>query len=182
MSHRLSPLEAPFPPDVAAVLERYPQRDGHIVALFRTFANSLRFLRIAVANLLDRDSPLTLRMREIAILRTTANLDCDYEWGVHVAAFGRAAKLSEARIAATRLGDHASDGWTAEESLLIRAIDELCSTGAIGPETYAEAASIWTLAQQLEIIAICGNYHTICFVANTARLAPEPYAARFPAA
>jgi hypothetical protein len=39
----------------------------------------------------------------------------------------------------------------------------------------------WTLEQQLEILALCGNYHTVAFVANTARLPPVAFAARFPA-
>jgi hypothetical protein len=37
------------------------------------------------------------------------------------------------------------------------------------------------VAQQLEIFALCGNYHTISFVANAARLQPEAFAAGVPA-
>ncbi len=38
-----------------------------------------------------------------------------------------------------------------------------------------------TVEQQLEVFPPCGNYHTLCFVANSANLAPEPFASRFPA-
>ena len=38
----------------------------------------------------------------------------------------------------------------------------------------------WNLEQQLEILALCGAYHTISFVANTSRLALEPFAEKFP--
>jgi alkylhydroperoxidase family enzyme len=180
MANRLSPLEEPYPEEIASRLAAYPQRDGYILKLFRTFANSSRFLGRAVANLLDKGSPLGLRRREIAILRTTANLDCEYEWGVHVSAFAKSAGLTDEQVAATRLGSPASTCWTTEESLLIRAIDDLCRTGGIGAATYSEAEEIWSLEEQLEIIAICGNYHTISFVANTAQLDAEPFAARFP--
>jgi len=46
--------------------------------------------------------------------------------------------------------------------------------------TYAELRSQWTQAQQLEILALCGNYHTVSFVANTVQLPPEKPSARFP--
>lgn len=180
MSQRLQPIQAPFPPDIATILARYPQQGGYLLALFRTFANSKRFLERAVANLLDKESPLTLRQREIVILRVTANLDCEYEWGVHVAAFAGAAGFSEAEIAATRRGAPNTECWTAEEQVLLRAVDELCKHGRVGAETLPAFQTAWTLAQQLEILALCGNYHTIAFVANTARLQPEPFAARFP--
>jgi len=40
--------------------------------------------------------------------------------------------------------------------------------------------SDWTKEQQLEIFALCGTYHTISFVANSARLPNEPFGALFP--
>ena len=181
MAYRLAPLQEPYPPEIADRLTRYPQRDGYILQLFRTFANSQRFLGRAVANLLDKESPLNIRLREIAILRTTANLGCEYEWGVHVAAFARAARLTDEQVDATRLGDADSPCWALDERLMVRAIDELCHAGGINAGTYEEMSEIWTLDQQLEIIAICGKYHTISFVSNTARLAREPFAASFPA-
>lgn len=53
----------------------------YLLQLFRVFANSPRFLKKGALNLLDKDSPLTLRQREIVILRVCANNDCEYEWG-----------------------------------------------------------------------------------------------------
>lgn len=181
MPQHLAPIEPPYSPAVAAILARYPQQDGYLLTLFRTFANSQRFLEKGVANLLDRDSPLSLRQREIVILRITANLDCEYEWGVHVAVFASAAKLSEGEIAATRLGKADADCWTEEEKLLLRAIDDICYKGGVSETTLPAFEAAWSMPQQLEILALSGNYHTISFVANTARLPPEEFAARFPA-
>ena len=97
MANPLAPLPEPWPEDIAAMLAKYPSSDGYILSLFRTFANSKRFLQKGVPNLLDRDSPLPLRMREIVILRVTANLHCAYEWGVHVAIFTKAAGFTPAQ-------------------------------------------------------------------------------------
>lgn len=81
MKHVLKPIEPPFSPDVAEIFAQYPQgKDGYIIRLFRVFANSMRFLtKKGALNLLDKESPVSLREREIAILRVTANKDCEYE-------------------------------------------------------------------------------------------------------
>lgn len=181
MTQHLNPLEPPFSEDIARLLARYPQRDGYLLSLFRTFANSKRFLEKGVANLLDKESPLSLRQREIIILRVTSNLNCEYEWGVHVTAFARAAGLSDAQVTATRHGRYDETCWASEEQTLLRAVDDLCEQGVVADETLSAFEATWGLEQQLEILALVGNYHTIAFVANTARLAPEPFAVRFPA-
>jgi Carboxymuconolactone decarboxylase family len=180
MANRLSPVSEPYPADVAAVLASYPQQDGYILTLFRTFANSLRFLKKGVPNLLDRESPLPLRIREIVILRVTANKNCEYEWGVHVSIFSTAAKLSQSQIEATRSASVDPSLWSAEETRLLMAIDSLCVVGRVENGLLEEFESDWTKDQQLEIFALCGAYHTISFVANTARLPNEPFGARFP--
>ena len=143
--------------------------------------NSIRFLtKKGVLNLLDKDSPLTLREREIVILRVTANKDCEYEWGVHVTAFAKAAKLTHEQIVATRLREDDAKCWTPKESLLVRCVDELCTHAKIQDDTYERFQECWDLEQQLEILALCGNYHTVGFVANTSRLPSEQTAAKFP--
>jgi alkylhydroperoxidase family enzyme len=180
MAHILKPLDEPYPPEAAEILKTYPQQGGYLLTLFRTFANSVRFLKKGVANLLDADSPLSLKQREIVILRVTAKCDCEYEWGVHVAAFAKRAGLSDEQVRATRVGAADAPCWSAEEQLLVRAVDELSARARIEDETLAAVQQTFTREQQLEILALCGNYHTVSFVANSARLAPEPFAARFP--
>jgi len=182
MSNRLAPVEPPFAPDIDALLARYPRQEGYLLTLFRTFANSARFLQRGVPNLLDRESPLALRDREIVILRVTANFGCEYEWGVHVAIFARAAKFSDAQVAATRGSGPGSDVWAPREQRLIAAVDAFCREGALAADAIDAFTEDWTTAQQLEILALCGAYHTISLVARLAQLPPEPFAARFPEA
>ena len=181
MKNELKPIEPPYSAEVTKILSRYPQdKDGYILKLFRVFANSMRFLTAkGPANLLDKESPLTLREREIVILRTTANANCEYEWGVHVTAFGKAAKLSEAQINATHSLESNASCWKASESLLIDCVDELCARSKIQDESYEKFQQHWTLEQQLEILALCGNYHLISFVANTSRIEMELTSAKF---
>lgn len=179
MSNSLAPIEPPFSAEVAELLAQYPQQNGYILSLFRTFANSTRFLKKGVPNLLDRASPLDLRTREIVILRVTAKRNCEYEWGVHVAIFAGAAKLSEAQIAATRNGDR--DCWTQAELRLIDLIDEICETATLHEDSLKDFQTAWAQEQQLEILALIGAYSTISYVANIARLPGEAFGAHFPA-
>jgi len=180
MSNTLKPISEPYSPEVAAVLSQYPQIDGYLLSLFRTFANSLRFLEKGVPNLLDKDSPLALRVREIVILRVTANNNCEYEWGVHVTVFSKAADLSKEQITATRDTNIDPELWSSEEANLIQAIDDLCTIGKVSDETLVQFEANWTVEQQLEIMTLCGTYHTVSFVANTARLKNETFGAKFP--
>lgn len=180
MIHTLEPVPDPLSPDVAAVLDGYPKRDGYLLALFRVFANSLRFLKRGTVNLLDRDSPLAMRQRELVILRVCANNHCEYEWGVHVTAFADHVSLTADQVTATRLGSADSPCWGADDALLIRCVDELCAAGLMESRTLHAFREAFTVEQQLEILALCGNYHTVSFVANAADLPLEGWAARFP--
>lgn len=180
MTNRLAPLTEPFPEEIAAILDRYPKIDGYTLSLFRTLANSKRFLEKGVVNLLDDQSPLSLRQREIVILRTCANLRCEYEWGVHVTVFADAAGFSDTQVAATVGVTPPADLWSDEEMLLLAIVDDLCANGAPDPARLPAFEASFDRTQQLEIMALVGNYHTISFVAKTAKLAPEMFAARFP--
>ena len=180
MTNTLNPIKEPFPEDIVKLLSRYPKIDGYLLTLFRTFANSQRFLEKGVPNLLDEESPLKIRDREIVILRVTANNNCEYEWGIHVTVFSKLANLSEPHIAATLTKDIDPELWTIEEYHLLKAIDEICSLGSISDKVLKYFLRDWTVEQQLEILALCGAYHTVSFVANIARLPSEEFAAKFP--
>jgi AhpD family alkylhydroperoxidase len=121
-----------------------------------------------------------MREREIVILRISANNRCEYEWGVHVTAFGTHAGFTAEQIAATAAPGHSPQCWSERERLLIQSLDELCAQGRMNPSTLQQFREAWTLEQQLEIFALAGNYHAIAFVANSSELKFETFAARFP--
>lgn len=176
----LTPLPEPFPDDVSVALDRYPRQDGYLLELFRVFAQSPRFLTRCVPNLLDDESPLSLREREIVILRTCSLRSCEYEWGVHVAVFARATGLTEQQVAATHRGAPSADCWSSRETDLLRVVDGLCTDGKLNDDTLRRLRETWTVAQQFEIFALCGTYQTISYVANHAELGLESFAERFP--
>lgn len=172
---RLAPLTQPYPADAAAELAQMPAD----IALFRTVAHNPRVLsRWRGGGLLDRGS-ITLRQREILILRTTAMLGAEYEWGVHVGFFAEKAKFSAAEIRATVHGDAGS--WpVAEEAVLVALTDALIATGTVDDALWQRAAAHYKADQLIEILALVGFYHLVSFAVNATGVALEPSAPRFP--
>ena len=96
---RIAPAEAPYPPAIAAELDRIMPKDMEPLILFRTMARNPRvFGKMFAGGLLDKGA-LSLRQREVVIDRTTARLGCEYEWGVHVALFADRVALDADQIA-----------------------------------------------------------------------------------
>ena len=59
--------------------------------------------RMMAGGLLDRGS-ISLRSRELMILRTCARCGAEYEWGVHIAVFGAKAQWNPEQIRSTVFG------------------------------------------------------------------------------
>jgi alkylhydroperoxidase family enzyme len=172
---RLAPLSQPYPAEAAAELAQMPAD----IALFRTVAHNPRVLsRWRGGGLLDRGS-ISLRQREILILRTTAKLKAEYEWGVHVGFFAAKAKFSTAEIRASVHGG-AGDWSAPEEAVLIDFVDALIATGTVDDALWREAATHYRPDQIIEIIALVGFYHLVSFTVNATGVALEPGAPRFP--
>lgn len=173
---RLAPLTQPYPPEAAAELAQMPAD----IALFRTVAHNPRVLsRWRGGGLLDKGS-ITLRQREILILRTTAMLGAEYEWSVHVAFFAAKAGFTAADIRATVRGTAAD--WKDDEAMLIRLAGTLVHVATIDDALWQEATAYFSPAQMIEIIALVGFYHMVSFTVNATGVALEPGAPRFPAA
>jgi alkylhydroperoxidase family enzyme len=171
---RLAPLTQPYPAEAAAELAQMPAD----LALFRTVAHNPRVLsRWRGGGLLDKGS-VSLRQREILILRTTAKLKAEYEWGVHVAFFREKAKFSDAEIRATVHGD-ASDWGAPEDAVLIEFADALIAAGTVGDSLWQTAARHYKADQLIEIIALVGFYHLVSFTVNATGVALEPGSPRF---
>src|SRR5215831_14069124 len=177
---RVDPLPAPYAPELQAIFDRVMPRGVPPLSLFSTLARVPRFYdQIRAASLLDR-GPLSLRHRELLIDRTCARCKCEYEWGVHMAFFSEHVRFSRQQVEATVIGDASDPLWSIEERLVIRLVDELHESSAISDALWIELTQTFALDQIFEFIALVGQYHTIAFFANSLRLVPEQFAARFP--
>lgn len=176
---RIAPLSPPYAPDIQEQFDRI-MRGAPPLVLFRVMASQPRaWEKFRGGGLLDR-GPLSLREREIVIDRTCALNRCEYEWGVHVTAFAKAAHFTEEQVRATVLGDANSSCWSDAERVLIATADALHHRATLSEAEFAALKPHYNEAEILEVIQLCGFYRTVAYLANGLALPLEPGAVRFP--
>jgi 4-carboxymuconolactone decarboxylase len=182
---RIPPVEPPYEPDLETMLRKWmpPNSDAEPLKLFRTLGVHQELasrMRPLGAGILGHGSVDPID-RELVIHRTCARCGAEYEWGVHVLAFGKPLGLSDEQVAATVNGSGNDPVWSEQQALLIRLADELYDTDTISDELWAELAARWQPAQLLELIITAGWYRLLSYVINACGIELEPWAARFPA-
>jgi alkylhydroperoxidase family enzyme len=176
---RIAPLEPPYAPEIKEQFDRI-MRGAPPLTLFRVMAGNTRaWEKFRAGSLLDR-GPLSLREREIVIDRTCALTKCEYEWGVHVAAFAVAAHLTDEQVRATVLGRADATCWSAAEQAMIAAVDALHVSATLDEAEFKALSAHYDDARIFEIILLCGFYRTVSYLANGLALPLEETAARFP--
>jgi alkylhydroperoxidase family enzyme len=178
---RIAPLEPPYAPDIQAQFDAI-MRGAPPLLLFRVIAGNPRaWSKLRAGSLLD-PGPLSLREREIVIDRTCALTACEYEWGVHVAIFAKAAGLDDEQIQASVLQGADAACWSSSEQALIAAVDALHHRATLNEAEFAALSSHYDDAKIFEIILLCGVYRTVSYLANALDLPLEADVARFPTA
>src|SRR4030088_3560460 len=176
---RIAPLQPPYESEIQGKFDRI-MRGAPPLMLFRVVASNARaWEKFRAGSLLDR-GPLSLREREIVIDRTCARTGCEYEWGVHVAAFAEAAHLSDEQVHATVLAKADAACWSAAEQALLSAVDALHDRATLSEPEFKALAAHYDDAKIFEIILLCGFYRTVSYFANGLALPLEANAARFP--
>jgi 4-carboxymuconolactone decarboxylase len=181
---RIAPLEPPYSPEIDASLRKWmpPGSDAEPLKLFRTLnvheqlASRMRPLGAGILG----HGLLAPRDRELVILRTCARAGAEYEWGVHVLAFGKPLGLSDEQIAATVGGDSSDPVWCESDAGLIELADELYDTANVSDRLWAKLATRFGEEQLIELLVIAGWYRLLAYVINAAGVQRESWAARFP--
>jgi alkylhydroperoxidase family enzyme len=178
---RIAPLQPPYTAEIQTQFDTI-MRGAPPLMLFRVIAGNPRaWNKFRAGSLLD-PGPLSLREREIVIDRTCALTGCEYEWGVHIAVFAKAAELTDEQVRATVFDGADAPCWSPGERALIAAVDALHHRATLSDEEFAALASHHDEAKIFEIILLCGFYRTVSYFANGLALPLEPNAARFPQA
>lgn len=187
---RIEPLSPPYSPQAEELLTSMMPASSPVppLALFRVMGRNLSMAEAAhvMGKWMLRRRPkerdgLTVRDREIAILRTCGRCRCEYEWGVHVAFFAERVGISAAQANATARPELDGEaGWSGEDRQLLEAVDAMCGTGTIPAQVWEALAARWPPEDLLELTMLVGWYHAIAYTANAAQVPLEPWAARFP--
>jgi alkylhydroperoxidase family enzyme len=176
---RIAPLEPPYAPELQQQFDRIMQGAPPLV-LFRVIAGSARaWEKFRAGSLLDR-GPLSLKEREIVIDRTCTLTKCEYEWGVHVTTFAGPAHLTGEQVRATVSGAADAPCWSPAEQALIAAVDALHHRATLSEAEFSALRAHYDDAKILEIMLLCGFYHTVSYIANGLALPLEEKGARFP--
>lgn len=168
---RIPPLPADqWSGDLQRILEAVPggvsQRLGDN-NIFPTFAQHPEFFRawLPFGGFLLTAGVLPGRDRELLILRTAVRCGSSYEWGQHVR-ISLQGGLERETIDRVLEGPDA-EGWSAHESALLRAVDELHDDSRISDGTWETLAATYDRQKLVEATIVVGHYHMLAFAVNS---------------
>jgi 4-carboxymuconolactone decarboxylase len=156
--------------DIAKILDSLPQgADGPVgeYNIFRTLARHPDLFRnwMPFGGYLLVGGTVPATERELMILRTAVRCESSYEWGQH-------ARISE-RMGIDRetidriIEGPDAGGWTAHESALLRAVDELHDESRISDATWDALGERYDQNQLIELTMLIGQYHMVAFALNS---------------
>jgi alkylhydroperoxidase family enzyme len=176
---RITPIDPPYAEAAQKLFDLVMPEGMEPLSLFRVMARSERLLpRFMRAGVLDR-GPVPIRDREIVIHRTTARCGAEYEWGVHVNAFGRPLELGEDVLRAIVRGEATDPAFDERQSCLVRMCDEFHEKSTLSDGVWDSLRQHFDEMQILELIYTVGMYHTVSFLVNGLDLENEAFGARF---
>lgn len=177
---RIEPALPPYPLSIQTYLDRLMPAGMEPLYLFRVLARDERlFARFMSAGLLDRGH-LTMRERELVILRVCANEQSEYEWGVHVTQFAKRAGLSPEQVSATCSPERELPCWSERDRVLLAMSDELSVGTKLSEALWRELVALFSEEARLELLLLAGFYRLTSVLTNTLELPLEPFGARFP--
>lgn len=115
-----------------------------------------------------RDSTLSARVREVALMRAVLWRRCGYLWDHHVVLAKRAG-LTDAEIDGIR-GGVLDDGL---DALVVRAVDELEHDNTIGDDTWAALGRYLDEPQRMDLVFTIGGYNLLALAVNAFGIEPE---------
>jgi alkylhydroperoxidase family enzyme len=125
-------------------LARYPA----LTRAFHTFNGHVQFA-----------TTLSLRQRELLVLRVAAVRQAEYEWAQHVVLAGDAG-LDDDEIARIAEGPDAP-GWSPLERAMLRAVDELVADAEIADATWKALADELDEQQLMDLVFTVGAYEVL---------------------
>ena len=111
---------------------------------------------------------LSVRQRELLVLRVAAVREAEYEWAQHVVLAGDAG-IDEDEVTRVAAGPEAP-GWSAFDAALLRAVDELVADAAISDATWAVLAAELDDQQLMDLVFTVGAYDLLAMAFRTFRV------------
>lgn len=110
-----------------------------------------------------RGSQIDPVLREVLVLRTSRNVECDYEWHHHQHIAQRLG-MDEAVIDAIGAGETTGH---ADYDLLVRVADDLANSKKLTDEVWAEMVERFGMEYTMDAIFTCGAYTALAMGLNS---------------
>ncbi len=111
---------------------------------------------------------LSVRERELVILRTGWLCQAPFEWGEHVK-FGKGLGITTEEVERVTVGSSAP-GWDEHEGALMRAVEELHTQQMISDETWNILSRRLSDTQLFELTVLVGQFTTVAYWQNSLRI------------
>jgi 4-carboxymuconolactone decarboxylase len=119
---------------------------------------------------------LSVRLRELAILRVAHRRQSAYEWGQHV----KIALDNDITTDEIDQVTRGNDGFDGVDQMVLEATDELLVGGRIGDDLWERITASLDTRQMMDLVFIVGTYNLLAMAFETWRLVPEPGTAPLP--
>lgn len=165
-SPRIAPLaDADMSPEQDAAVAPLRQGPVGLINIFRTLAHAPDALKAFLEwgnYILSKRNALPPREREIVILRIGYLCRSGYEWTQHVE-IGKRVGLSADEIARIKTGE----GFSAADTALIQACNELHARQFVSDTTWAALRSHFSEKQCMDAVFTAGQYTQVSMMLNT---------------
>ncbi|NQV70827.1 MAG: carboxymuconolactone decarboxylase family protein [Pseudohongiella sp.] len=177
---RIPRVEKPWTPAQRAILEPR-ERNGRVLGVWSTCAQAPELCNawLTFTDYLLQDSSLPTRDRELLIMRIGWLNGGAYEWAAHTG-LARSVGISDEELRRITRGPDAL-GWSAWDSSLLRAADELHANALISDATWNALAARYTRRQLMEAVFTVGQYNMVAMYLNTLGVQFEEGFEGFPA-
>ncbi|XOV82230.1 MAG: carboxymuconolactone decarboxylase family protein [bacterium] len=142
-------------------------KQGRVFNIFRTLANHPALAKrwMVFANHILGKSTLSVRDRELLILRIGWLCQAGYEWGQHVQ-IARQAGMSDEEIRSAKTGPDTA-GLSGLDQLLLRATDELHADAFVSDATWQGLQQHYNTQQLMDLVFTVGQYNLVCMALNS---------------
>lgn len=163
----LPPEQQPIFDEIAAAYS------GEMVGPFRVLLHSPEVARriCHTGAYLRLESALPADVKELGVLTTAREFDCQYEWEVHEPV-ARRAGVREETITAIR--DHkAPQDLTPEEAVVVKYVQELLRNHRVSESTFQAALERFGTLQLTDLTATIGQYSMLACALNAFDVQPD---------
>jgi alkylhydroperoxidase family enzyme len=122
---------------------------------------------------ISRDSSLSLRHRELLILRTAWLLNNEYTWAEH-AAIARLAGFTTAELRRIAQGPSAS-GWDPFEATLLRLADQMFRNSSVNDATWKALSASYDMYHLMDAAMTVTDFTTVSLLYNSMGVQPDEW-------